>query len=358
MKYLYIIFLFLIICCSPKENFIPPVAETTYDRVENIEINENIGENYYFSFDSPKNIQKGLLYLNIKDSTAKGVFLDFSDGEKGTLSGVFKNDSLKMRFTTGHLRFDYLGKGKFGDNFSLIFKKGYDPEKRYWDYHYDFKRITKTAYDSILLDYEFPLRRFKGFEKDTIVGNYQVKINIKTLDKKNYLTTISIFNQKTKKLLQTINDYPLTPDEGVIKIKYADYNFDGYKDLIIPTTHRAAYDTMMSYYYRFNPEKNIFEEDIDLQEIVSGSVFIDFDHQRKRVISSGKSGCCWHIDAEYKILNGKYIETKSIERDHREAMLATISYTAKDGKKRTIKKKITENNEEKIEKLYQSIIGY
>lgn len=328
---------------------------------------------YYLARDSWKNIQS-VLHFEIKDSLVKGYELNFDDDKNDTLSGVLKNDSLRMYYLTGSRKYqkgdnNYIGKGKLMPLCSLQFKKEYkDSKHNYYEYWYHLEEISQKAYDSLMLRHYYPYP-LDNIYKDTLVGDYRFEImaqgrslKIKNIWDNLYSTTVCIYDAKTNELLQSFVSDSLAM-EHKFYFSYEDYNFDGKKDLFFPSLNRGAYGTEKWEYYRFNSENQRFEYDTLFNEIVSGSVAIEFDFKRKRFLSFTKSGCCWHKDYQYKCVNGKFIETKSFEIDSRVGRKFIIKYVQKNGKIKTIQKSYTDDDisnflYNKYDKIYQNIVGY
>lgn len=97
-------------------------------------------------------------------------------------------------------------------------------------------------------------------------------------------------------------EYYYTPDAASIAV--ADYNFDGYDDIYIP----YEYPTNCGYYYCFDPTKNTFTENKELNSI-GRSMTVSGENQLAEQNDDG------YIDRtiEYEWSNGKLKPVRKIE---------------------------------------------
>ena len=87
---------------------------------------------------------------------------------------------------------------------------------------------------------------------------------------------------------------------------FEDFNFDGNEDLAIRNGNNSSYGGPSYDVYVFNITKNKFVFSNELTNLVIENLgMFQTDSKRKRLITFAKSGCCWHITTEYKIIPKK-----------------------------------------------------
>lgn len=129
---------------------------------------------------------------------------------------------------------------------------------------------------------------------------------------------VKLFDKKTKKLFQTLKSEDLyfqlnqdqKPSVNIIQLYseqspliFDDFNFDGSEDLAIRNGNQSGYGGPSYDIYVFNSTKKQFVASGELTNLAYENLgMFQTDHKRKRIITSAKSGCCWHITTEYAVI--------------------------------------------------------
>lgn len=92
-------------------------------------------------------------------------------------------------------------------------------------------------------------------------------------------------------------------------IDMIDLDFDGYDDIIVQVFLGASQGTFQ--YYRFDPDKNLFEEWTELNELY---YYAEPDAQNKTLSVFSKSGAVDSWDDVYKWLDGELVKISSAQR--------------------------------------------
>ncbi|PWN70621.1 hypothetical protein C1631_011735 [Chryseobacterium phosphatilyticum] len=99
----------------------------------------------------------------------------------------------------------------------------------------------------------------------------------------------------------------LTQEQSPVIID--DFNFDGTEDIAIRNGNMGNYSADSYDVYVFNSSRMAFVKSAELTEIGSNALgLFDVDHQRKRLITTGKSGCCMIFTTEYAVIPNKGLE--------------------------------------------------
>lgn len=90
---------------------------------------------------------------------------------------------------------------------------------------------------------------------------------------------------------------------------FEDFNFDGNEDLAIRNGNNSGYGGPSYDVYVFNITRNKFVLSDELTDLATENLgMFQTDSKRKRLITFAKSGCCWHITTEYKIIPKKGLQ--------------------------------------------------
>lgn len=132
---------------------------------------------------------------------------------------------------------------------------------------------------------------------------------------------VRLFSKKTGKLFQTFYSDDLfflpspdgQPTVNVIELYgeqsvliFDDFNFDGHEDIAIRNGNQSGYGGPSYDVYVYNITRKKFVPSEELTELAYGNLgMFHVDHQRKRLVTFSKSGCCWHLTTEYEIVPGK-----------------------------------------------------
>lgn len=89
-----------------------------------------------------------------------------------------------------------------------------------------------------------------------------------------------------------------------------DFNFDGTEDIAVRNGNNGNYSSASYDVYVFNSTRMAFVKSKELTDIGSNYFgLFGVDHKRKRIIATGKSGCCMIYTTEYRVIPNKGLET-------------------------------------------------
>nr|WP_315029586.1 hypothetical protein [uncultured Chryseobacterium sp.] len=99
----------------------------------------------------------------------------------------------------------------------------------------------------------------------------------------------------------------LTKEESPFVID--DFNFDGTEDIAIRNGNKGNYNSESYDVYVFNSTRMAFVKSAELTEIGSSYFgLFDVDAKRKRLIATGKSGCCLIFTTEFQVIPNKGLD--------------------------------------------------
>jgi uncharacterized protein len=122
-----------------------------------------------------------------------------------------------------------------------------------------------------------------------------------------------------------VNSAELYDTQGGINI--GDFNFDGSEDFSVQSDHDGPYGGPTYAIFLFDSVTQRFAYSPSLSSLTqSSSGLFELDVARKRLLTSEKSGCCFHVDTEYvvrqnmaePIVRTVYDATGDLERTHTE----------------------------------------
>lgn len=135
---------------------------------------------------------------------------------------------------------------------------------------------------------------------------------------------VKLIDKKTNKLFQTLESDDLTlyldkdqkPTVNVIQLYneqspliFDDFNFDGSEDIAVRNGNQSGYGGPSYDVYVFNSTKKQFVPSSELTSLAYENLgMFQTDHERKRLITFAKSGCCWHITTEYAVIPKKGLQ--------------------------------------------------
>lgn len=103
-------------------------------------------------------------------------------------------------------------------------------------------------------------------------------------------------------------------------IEIGDFNFDGMEDVAICNGRYGNYGARSYDVYLSSKSAGKFVHNEGLSELgVNYMGLFTVDKKKKTLNVYGKSGCCWHVEEEYKVVNNRPVKIYSKEED------ATIS---------------------------------
>jgi hypothetical protein len=154
--------------------------------------------------------------------------------------------------------------------------------------------------------------------------------------------TIELYDKKTKQIFQTLTSEDLyffldsaqNLTVNVIELYgeqspliFDDFNFDGTEDLAIRNGNNSSYSgpSYDIYVYNITKKQFVLSEELTNLAIENLGMF-QMDHKRKRIITFGKSGCCWHIYTEYKVIPKKgLVKVYELEEDAQNEEYVTVT---------------------------------
>lgn len=135
---------------------------------------------------------------------------------------------------------------------------------------------------------------------------------------------IKLIDKKTNQLFQTFESDDLTlyldkdqkPTVNVIQLYneqspliFNDFNFDGSEDLAIRNGNNSGYGGPSYDIYVYHSTKKQFVPSDELTSLAYDNLgMFQTDHDKKRIITFAKSGCCWHITTEYAVIPKKGLQ--------------------------------------------------
>ena len=152
--------------------------------------------------------------------------------------------------------------------------------------------------------------------------HYDAKIQVQCeLDQCDGRAEITLFKKGLKHVFQRFNSDELTlylnenfqPSVNVVQLYneqspliFDDFNFDGTEDLAIRNGNYGSYGGPVYDVYVFNKTKQKFVLSKVLSALTQENLgMFDLEVERKRIITFNKSGCCYHIRSEYKVIPQK-----------------------------------------------------
>ena len=166
--------------------------------------------------------------------------------------------------------------------------------------------------------------------------------------------TIRVYDSKTKTEIISLESPEITFDinkNNDIKtnvkelpygeqsiLMYEDFNFDNQPDLALMNGQESCYHGPSYSVYLYSKGKYIYNDSFSGLASDNCGMF-DVDYKTKRIITSTKSGCCWHQKSTYKVVNNSPIEIEIFEMDHTKFPFYTETTTTMIGKKTKVQSK-------------------
>jgi len=90
-------------------------------------------------------------------------------------------------------------------------------------------------------------------------------------------------------------------------VRFADYNFDGVRDLALCDGRNGGYGSPSYQIYLFSPRAKKFINSVGFTELAQGEGMGMFEVDRKKRLlrTSSKSGCCLHMEREYAVVRNR-----------------------------------------------------
>lgn len=151
---------------------------------------------------------------------------------------------------------------------------------------------------------------------------YDAKVDVLCeKDKCDGKAKIRLYQKATKQFVQTFDSDELTmyldekfkPSVNVVQLYgeqspliFDDFNFDGTEDLAIRNGNDGSYGGPVYDVYVFNKSRHKFVLSEELSTLTQENLgMFEVDSKQKRLITFNKSGCCYHITSEYKVVPQK-----------------------------------------------------
>lgn len=132
-----------------------------------------------------------------------------------------------------------------------------------------------------------------------------------TLFKKGQTTPFQVFKLIDTSFLLGENDRPsvnvtrLYDEQSAVNL--SDFNFDGIEDLALCDGTNGGYGMPSYQIYLFSRRSGKFVHSPGFTELAQGVSLgmFDVDTKKKALLTSSKSGCCWHMTREYRVVNNR-----------------------------------------------------
>jgi len=132
---------------------------------------------------------------------------------------------------------------------------------------------------------------------------------------------VRLYSRETGKLFQTFHSDNLfffpkadgQPSVNVVELYgeqsvliLDDFNFDGHEDIAIRNGNQSAYMGPSYDVYVYNITQKKFVPSAELTTLAYENLgMFHVDHKRQRLVTFSKSGCCWHLTTEYRVVPKK-----------------------------------------------------
>lgn len=92
-------------------------------------------------------------------------------------------------------------------------------------------------------------------------------------------------------------------------LTFGDFNFDGVDDIALCDGRNSGYGGPSYQVYLFTPRTGKFVHNAGLTKLGQENLgMFEVDKKRKIISTFSKSGCCWHIAEEYKMVNNRPVK--------------------------------------------------
>lgn len=236
-------------------------------------------------------------------------------GTGGCLYGLFVKVA-EHRFKLAF--FDYLKNPAFVKNIEgdLVLQSSEETEagNPYRVHYTEYRFEKKSATFKLDTTYIFE----EHFSRNTVIDSLYFQLTCKDHHPENMLgkSEVKITNVRTGKLIQVIRSDEFWFNQE-LSFDYKDVNFDGYKDLLFSTGYGGSYGSPTNNYYLFDTTRNRFVYHAGLTEQEQRSCWLlEFNAQKKQVISNEKSGAGWHRTSTFVFKDGKLKLVKRVTEEY------------------------------------------
>jgi hypothetical protein len=111
-----------------------------------------------------------------------------------------------------------------------------------------------------------------------------------------------------------VNASPMYDYQGTIEV--GDFDFDGHEDFAVQDSEQGPYGGPTFQVFLYQPRTRQFvmaDELTDLTHTTLG--FFQVDPVRKRITTFAKSGCCYHVTEEYRVVRGAPVMVSRFTED-------------------------------------------
>ncbi|TAE31691.1 MAG: hypothetical protein EAZ92_02400 [Candidatus Kapaibacterium sp.] len=121
------------------------------------------------------------------------------------------------------------------------------------------------------------------------------------------------------KIFQDTDSPSVMPDTSTYEgtpLYFSDFNFDGNEDIAVRNGNQGGYGSPSYDIYLFQTAHKRFVLSKILTKIATENLgMFEIDVKEKRLITRNKSGCCWHLERKYEIVQGSNVR-KVFEEEH------------------------------------------
>ena len=173
----------------------------------------------------------------------------------------------------------------------------------------------------------------KMFTISNASKNYKAKIQVQKCEDETCSGkgTVKLYAKNSSKLIQEFKSGDLyfnldgnkNPSDKMelydqeSPLVFGDFNFDQSEDVAIRNGNNSGYGGASYDVYVYNITKKQFVKSKELTKLASTNLgMFEVDKTRKRIITSEKSGCCWHKSTEFTVVpNSGLLKVHEVEED-------------------------------------------
>jgi hypothetical protein len=172
----------------------------------------------------------------------------------------------------------------------------------------------------LILLFSFSAFAQEKFKITDTSKNYDVKIDVEDCKVKGCegRVTFSFFKKSWHKPFQIIKVNLLNQ---VVKerietaVSFNDYNFDGFEDLSLTDGRLAGYGITSKQIFIFSNKSKRFVFSPAFTKVSHYGLGMEVNKKKRVLEVFNKSGCCWHQDSEFKVINNQPLKIYEITRN-------------------------------------------
>src|SRR5207244_2681603 len=101
-------------------------------------------------------------------------------------------------------------------------------------------------------------------------------------------------------------------------LSFGDFDFDGHADLAIQDSQEGGYGMPTYAVFLYEPAAHTFVRSAELSALTRANLgMFDTDPKAKRLHTESKDGCCYHVDDQYEVTNGRPVLVDRVITDGR-----------------------------------------